>query len=833
MVLQPDSKVVVAGYAAAQNGNNFLVARYNSDGSLDSAFGNGGQVVTPIGDSDGKAEAVALQPDGKLVVAGSISSQLGSDIAVVRYNPNGTLDATFGSGGVALVDISVEDLGASVTVQPDGKVLVAGSSGNGGDADFAVVRFRSNGTLDSSFGNGGKVLTVVGTYDDRAESVLLQSDGKIVVAGRSSFQTIYDFAVVRYNSNGLLDTTFSSDGKVSTHIAGDDHAYCAAIQADGKILVGGYTKSGSYADFALARYRTDGNLDTTFGSGGKVTTAVGTFDDRIEAIAVQADGKVVVAGRSSYLNVYDFAVVRYNASGSRDTSFRQNGMVSTHVLGNDNAFGVVVQSDGTVLVAGDTDNGRRTNLSLVRYQTNGQLFINFGGFYKTLSGTVNFTEGQNSVVLDSDVQLYDPDLTASNNFGGSTLKLQRSGGANSQDAFISTGTLSSLVKGGSLTVEGVSIGLVVSNENGLLDLAFNGNATNNLVNTAMQQIAYRNLSDSPPQLVQIAWDFSDGNTGSQGTGGALPASGSVNVEITAVNDAPTFSFLGGDVTYRENVVVARLCNSVRIQDVDTTVFTNGSLNVVIESGGEAADRLWLTPSSYLTLNGNQLLFAGLVVGTWSGGNNGSPLAIEFNSRASLNRVQHVLRCVCFAHDSDNPSSAQRTVAILLDDGAGGQATVSKKVNVVPVNDRPVLSGFPSGSSYNLNSSPILLAPGALVSDPDNSNFAGGQLGIRFVSGADSSNRLLLGAGFVLEASNNVVRNNVVIGQLNVQGGVGTTGFYLTFNSNASKTIVQELLRGISFQTINGTTKIERVIEFSLSDGSGGTSSPLQTRIEIL
>ena len=308
---------------------------------------------------------------------------------------------------------------------------------------------------------------------------------------------------------------------------------------------------------------------------------------------------------------------------------------------------------------------------------------------------------------------------------------------------------------------------------------------------------------------------------------------SFTVTVNPVNDAPTMTSLGGDITYRENVVVARICNSAIVQDIDTPTFTNGTLQVSITAGGQAPDRLWITPAQYMVVSGNQLVFNNVVAATFSGGTNGQPLLVNFNNRATLNRVQYVLRNICFAYDGDDPSSAQRTLSIQLTDGAGGQASATKRVNVIPVNDRPVLTQIPTSSTYTLNAASILLAPAAVVADPDSPNFGGGQLSIRYTTGAEASNRLLLSGLFSFDASNNVLRNGTVIGQRNASGGIGVNNLLITLNANASKAIVQELLRSISFQTVSGVAKTARTLEISLSDGAGGTSSVVQTRIDVV
>jgi uncharacterized delta-60 repeat protein len=181
----------------------------------------------------------------------------------------GDLDTTFDSDGKVTTAIGASDNEAySVAIQSDGKIVAAGSSKNGSNYDFALARYNTDGTLDTNFGTGGKVITAIGSSTDVAESVAIQSDGKIVAAGFSNNGSNNDFALVRYNTNGTLDTTFDSDGKVTTAIgSANDAAYSVAIQSDGKIVAAGFSNNGSNNDFALVRYNTNGSLDTSFGTG--------------------------------------------------------------------------------------------------------------------------------------------------------------------------------------------------------------------------------------------------------------------------------------------------------------------------------------------------------------------------------------------------------------------------------------------------------------------------------------------------------------------------------------------------------------------------------------
>ncbi|MGF1933640.1 MAG: putative Ig domain-containing protein [Nostoc sp. ChiQUE02] len=372
VVIQTDGKILVAGVSSS----NFAVVRYNSDGTLDTSFDSDGKVITDIGSkTSDTGRSIALQADGKILVAGVSSS----NFAVVRYNSNGSLDTDFNTTGKVTTDIGdgTNDNAYSVTLQGDGKIIVAGVSIN----NFALVRYDSNGSLDTSFGSNGIVTTDIGSKTtDTAYSVSVQADGKILVAGSSSS----NFALVRYNSNGSLDTDFNITGKVITNLGSTDIAYSVTVQADGKIILAG--RRGS--DFALARYNINGSLDTSFGSGGKVITDIGSATSDIAySVSVQADGKILVAGSSSN----NFALVRYNSNGSLDTDFNTTGKVITDIgtKSTDNAYALTQQADGKIIVAGVSAN----NFAVARYRINqNPVLVNEIENKETLQGIdFNFT----------------------------------------------------------------------------------------------------------------------------------------------------------------------------------------------------------------------------------------------------------------------------------------------------------------------------------------------------------------------------------------------------------------------------------------------------------
>jgi uncharacterized delta-60 repeat protein len=376
--IQSDGKILAAGFSFNGANNDFALVRYNTDGNLDASlfgFGTGGKVTTPIGSFDDVAHALAIQSDGRIVVAGFASNGIKNDFALVRYNADGNLDLSFGIGGKVTTPIgSFDDVAHALAIQLDGKIVAAGYSATSAtNKDFALVRYNTDGNLDLSFGIAGKVITPVGIFDDVARSLAIQLDGKIVAAGHASNGVDDDFALVRYNTDGILDAPFGlgGDGKVTTPIGSfNDIATALRIQLDGKIVAAGHSFTGVKNNFALVRYNTNGVLDAPFGLGGdgKVTTSVGSFNDIASALRIQSDGKIVAAGHSSTGVKNDFALVRYNTDGTLDAPFGIGGKVTTLIgSSNDIAAALGIQSDGKIVAAGHSSNGVNDDFALVRY----------------------------------------------------------------------------------------------------------------------------------------------------------------------------------------------------------------------------------------------------------------------------------------------------------------------------------------------------------------------------------------------------------------------------------------------------------------------------------
>ena len=383
IVIQPDGKIIAAGNTidSTLHESLFAVMRFNIDGTLDRSFDRDGKVSTRVGDKGGRPYAVALQPDGKIVVIGyskvgewtGSEGVFGFDFAVVRYNSDGSLDTSFDGDGVVTTDFaSSQDKAVDVAIQPDGKIVVVGTVWVPGwsNIDFAVARYNSDGSLDTRFSLDGKLTTKFFNSMDYATAIALQSDGKAVVVGDvdNSSTVRPGFGLARYNVNGALDTSFEKDGRVATNlwkIGASPNS--VLIQPDGKIVVAGSAIDGTSvygrADFGLARYNSDGSLDLSFGEGGKVITPFssgGITNDIAYDLARQPDGKFVAVGSAvdSEGLIHSLALARYNRNGSLDAGFGAGGQFTTtfgpHTYSD--AHSVALQDDGKIVIAGRSYN---------------------------------------------------------------------------------------------------------------------------------------------------------------------------------------------------------------------------------------------------------------------------------------------------------------------------------------------------------------------------------------------------------------------------------------------------------------------------------------------
>ncbi len=304
----------MAGTAAVGFETHFALVRFLPDGTLDNTFGTGGKTITDTGSSFSLPSAIALQADGKIVTAGIIGTSTFFDIVMVRYTTTGTPDSTFGSAGVVVTSVEDEDQARAMAIQPDGKILLAGYSALNGTADYIVIRYQTDGSLDEDFGAGGVVATDVSNID-LASSMLLLPDGKILVGGNTNYQNFAneDVGLVQYNPDGSLDTNFGDNGKMIIADGTIGFVWSMARQPDGKIFIAG--ESGLFNDIRWALIRTlpNGALDEEFGFDGGITTDLPGDHEFPAVVLIQPDSKVVMAGRVGPSTDYNFAVARYNA----------------------------------------------------------------------------------------------------------------------------------------------------------------------------------------------------------------------------------------------------------------------------------------------------------------------------------------------------------------------------------------------------------------------------------------------------------------------------------------------------------------------------------------
>jgi uncharacterized delta-60 repeat protein len=368
VAIQTDGKIVAVGAAAGPSETGeFALARYKEDGALDQSFGDGGMVTTAIAGGGGdEARSVAIQENGRIVVAGSDSWRR---FAVVRYRPSGALDDSFGGGdGVVRTNFAAgDDVAFDVAIQPDGKIVAVGAAGFG-QVGFELVRYRRDGSLDPKFGEGGKVVT---RYEGaNARTVAIQPNGRILVAGYNTT----GFAMARYLPNGRLDRSFSGNGTID-HDFGtwnplrNIFARAVALQPDGRIVV---TGSFDIFNIGLARFRADGRLDRSFNGDGVMRTQVDGGEQGANGLVIQPDGRIVATGyagphEGGDPTVFRFVLVRLLRHGHLDRTFGDHGKVATFFDGGAFAYGAAADADGRIVVVGGAGEGNQGSFALARY----------------------------------------------------------------------------------------------------------------------------------------------------------------------------------------------------------------------------------------------------------------------------------------------------------------------------------------------------------------------------------------------------------------------------------------------------------------------------------
>ena len=377
-VVQPDGKIIIAG-GARFGTMQYQITRYNTDGTIDTTFANAGTVLEPLGPGNGQAFAVALQADGKVVVAGDVTSDR-NKFGIARFNTDGTLDLLFGGGGSA-VAIGPGDAGAhAMVIQPDGKIVLGGfSTGATGKKVFTLARYTSVDTIDTTFGTNGFVIGAEGAVDEQINSLGIQADGKIVAAGNSA----NGLRMQRYNADGSIDATWTT-----TLFPYINSGLDMVVQADGKIAVVGNVPDGAVSDLGILRVNANGTADTTFGSGtcangpcpGVTATIIGDSGGPT-GLALQGTSYLVSGVSFPAFGTSSVVVFRFTSNGTLDTTFGTNGKASAKPTGNgDNGRGIAVRADGRIIVAGLANGDHGDTDSLVTaFTAAGQLDTTFNG----------------------------------------------------------------------------------------------------------------------------------------------------------------------------------------------------------------------------------------------------------------------------------------------------------------------------------------------------------------------------------------------------------------------------------------------------------------------
>ncbi|MFT5701254.1 MAG: putative delta-60 repeat protein [Desulforhopalus sp.] len=662
------------------NSGDSVLVKLSVDGTIDTSFGTNGYADNS---SIGYIQAVTEQSDGKILISGFDTGGL----FVARYDADGTIDTSFGSAGVATIATATFDEANDIAVQSDGKVVIVGEYGD----DSLIARFTADGALDSGFGTGGIVtVNLSGTFEN-LESIAIQNDGKIVAAGEGS--------IVRLDDTGSFDATFDTDGILAV----GHNVYGVTLQSDGKVLATG----DNGTSLVVSRFNTDGSVDTTFGSGGSATWSHPSNSSGM-AIVQQSDSKLVIAG-----NITDYPtewiVLRFNTDGTLDTTFGDSGAwIMKDSSDFSEAFSVSLYNDGAterIVVGGYTTNFVNSSIAtIVRLDENGTLDATVGT--NTLDDQPTFIEDGAVVILDTDVEIFDAELSGIDNFDGATLTLARSISANSDDVFTATGLLGTLTESGNLIYDGVTVGTVTTNSGGSLVLTFNASSTNLIVNSVMQATAYSNSNDAPPASVQIDWTFNDSNNSAQGSGGSLTATGSTTVTITAVNDDPTIT-------------------STAVTTVDEDSAYSYSFTV---SDADAGDTLTLSAPilpSWLSFDSA----SGILSGTPTNGEVGShSVTLRVNDGTSdvdqtftivvsnTNDIPTITSTAVTTVDEDSAYSYTFTVS---DDDAGDTITLSAPTlpSWLTFNTTTgILSGTPSNGEVGIHSVTLRVNDGTSVVD---------------------------------------------------------------------------------------------------------------------
>ncbi|WP_085318153.1 methyl-accepting chemotaxis protein [Derxia lacustris] len=534
---QADGGLLLLGLDDAGDGSRSRVLlRLDASGRLDGGFSGDGRLTLDLPGTELDAAILGSGAGGTLALVRSASG--GGEVrSLIRLSAAGTLDPGFGAAGTGSVDLTALGVTGNVCQLADGRIVAAGYRyDNGNPVELQLLRLDADGHVDTGFGSGGRVTLGAADAGFVADASLLAlADGGLLLA---QLTPVAGGVTVRLQQLDAAGAPLAGlgGGPTTVDFGGIGSVGAGAVQADGKLLLAGayYDAATGASAFVLARLNADGSLDSGFGSGGKrVLDVLENLDERQPGIALQADGKILLAGYGDGGQAAANSVVlRLNADGSLDSSFGDGGQVSFDWSWGDNcAADVAVLADGRIVVAA-SGTYMDPGAFVLRLNADGSLDSQFGDLaagasepLSSLGGSLGYTLGSGAVALDTDVRVYDAELAAADSYAGARLTLARHGGASTQDHFSALGQLA--FSGGSALLAGVAVASV-SNVGGVLTLVFNADASQARVDAVLSSLGYANSAERPPASIDIDWRFSDGSGA-----GALGATGSTHIDFVA------------------------------------------------------------------------------------------------------------------------------------------------------------------------------------------------------------------------------------------------------------------------------------------------------------
>ena len=365
IALDSQGRIIAGGYSRSGGVDKFTLARYSSNGVLDTSFGTSGFTTTTFGPTDpsGTVASITLDSQGRIIAGGSALIGGVNKFVLARYTTNGALDTSFGTSGFTTTSPGSNDTVRSIALDAQGRIIAGGSSLIGGVNKFVLARYTTNGALDTSFGTSGFTTTTPGT-NDTIVSITLDSQERIIAGGQSWIGS-NKFALTRYTANGALDTSFGTSGFTTTTPGTDDGIYSITLDSQERIIASGGAQVGGNYTFALARYTTNGTLDTSFGTSGFNTSTKGSSDGS-SSVALDVKGRIIVAGVAKIDTVNKFALARYTADGALDTSFGTSGFTTTTIGSNAGIIAIIRDSQGRIIAGGYALDGSK-KFALSRY----------------------------------------------------------------------------------------------------------------------------------------------------------------------------------------------------------------------------------------------------------------------------------------------------------------------------------------------------------------------------------------------------------------------------------------------------------------------------------